>query len=78
MEALLIIATILAILSINSCGVVLKEPEYVVPLIVHQVYDYKTPSFFLYLSIKCALHFIQPQKHYLWINNEGKYRRDHW
>jgi len=45
---------------------------------VHQTYDYQAPSFFLYLSILCAQHFIKPTKHFLWVNDEGRYRKSHW
>lgn len=47
----------------------------VVPNIVHQIYDYQSPNLFLYLSLKCVQQFLRPDKHYLIINNEGKYRR---
>lgn len=50
----------------------------IVPKIVHQIYDYQSPNFFLYLSLVCAQRYIQPDRHILWVNDEGRYRRGHW
>jgi len=52
--------------------------ELVVPNIVHQMYDYQSPSYFLYLSIMTAQHFLKPTKHILWVNTEGRFRPEHW
>jgi hypothetical protein len=58
--------------------VIAEQQEFVVPNIVHQIYDYQYPSFFLFLSLQCVQHYIRPEKHILWINDEGRYRRAHW
>lgn len=52
--------------------------SYLVPNIVHQIYDYHSPSFFLYLSIMCVQRFIQPTSHYLWVNDGGRFRKGQW
>jgi hypothetical protein len=51
------------------------KENYVVPNIVHQVYDYKSPNFFLYMSIVCVQYFMKPTNHILWVNDEGRYRK---
>jgi hypothetical protein len=51
---------------------------YKVPDIVHQVYDYQSPNFFLYLSIATIQRFHQPKRHILWVNDEGRFRKAHW
>ncbi len=53
-------------------------PKLVVPNIVHQTYDYKAPSFFMYLSLLCVQRFIKPEKHYLIVNDEGNERKQDW
>jgi hypothetical protein len=50
----------------------------IVPKIVHQIYDYQSPNFFLYLSLVCVQRYIQPDKHILWVNDEGRYRKGQW
>ena len=50
--------------------------DLIVPNIVHQVYDYNTPSFFLYLSLQCVQTYIQPYNHILWVNDEGRFRKN--
>jgi Glycosyltransferase sugar-binding region containing DXD motif len=50
----------------------------IVPNIVHQIYDYQAPNFFMYLSLLCVQKFVRPQRHVLWVNDEGRYRRGHW
>lgn len=52
--------------------------ELVVPNIVHQMYDYQSPNYFAYLSIMTARRFLKPEKHILWVNNEGRFRPGHW
>jgi hypothetical protein len=54
------------------------ENDYVVPDIVHQVYDYQSPNLLLYLSILSIQYFHHPKRHILWVNDEGKYRKSHW
>ena len=54
------------------------EKKKVVPSIVHQTYDYKGPQYFLYLSILTAQHFLRPNRHILYIQNEGRFRAQHW
>lgn len=54
------------------------EADYVVPDIVHQVYDYQSPNLFLYLSILSIQYFHRPKRHILWVNDEGRYRKGHW
>lgn len=55
-----------------------KPSKYSVPNIVHQTYDYQSPNFFLFLSIMTVQRFLRPDKHILWVNDEGRYRRGHW
>ena len=50
----------------------------IVPDIVHQIYDYQSPNFFMYLSLMSVHRYIKPSKHILWVNDEGKYRKGHW
>jgi len=50
----------------------------VVPNVVHQIYDYQSPNFFMFLSLQCTQHFLKPDKHLLWVNDEGRYRMQHW
>lgn len=57
---------------------VFPPSPYPVPNIVHQTYDYQSPSFFLYLSLKCVQRFLRPEKHILWVNDEGRFRKGHW
>ena len=61
-----------------SVSLLNAEQYYVVPNIVHQTYDYQSPNFFMYMSIKCVQYFIKPLRHVLWVNDEGKYRKNHW
>jgi len=49
--------------------------QHLVPSIVHQIYDYQAPSFFLYLSIMCVQRYVQPLRHILWVNDEGRFRK---
>lgn len=49
-----------------------------VPDIVHQTYDYQSPNFFLFLSLLCVQRFLKPNKHILWVNDEGRFRKAHW
>jgi hypothetical protein len=49
-----------------------------VPNVVHQTYDYQSPNFFLFLSLLSVQRFIKPEKHILWVNDEGRFRRGHW
>jgi hypothetical protein len=49
--------------------------HHLVPSIVHQIYDYQAPSFFLYLSIMCVQRYVQPLRHLLWVNDEGRFRK---
>ena len=48
------------------------------PNTVHQIYDYPAPSFLLFLSLQCVQHYLRPQRHVLWVNDEGRFRRQHW
>lgn len=50
----------------------------IVPNIVHQTYDYQSPNFFLYMSLICIQRFVNPEKHILWVNDEGRYRKGQW
>jgi hypothetical protein len=52
--------------------------NHVVPNIVHQIYDYQAPNFFLFLSLLCVQRFIKPTRHVLWVNDEGRFRKGHW
>lgn len=54
------------------------SPLYVVPNVVHQTYDYQSPNFFMYLSLKCVQQFLKPDRHLLWVNVEGKHRANQW
>lgn len=45
---------------------------------MHQTYDYQAPNFFLFLSILSVQRNIKPDKHILWVNDEGRFRRGHW
>ncbi|RYH30465.1 hypothetical protein EON65_05100 [archaeon] len=65
------------LLWIKLCGGQIS-PQYVVPDIVHQTYDYQNPNFFLFLSILTVQRFMKPSKHILWVNDEGRYRKMHW
>lgn len=56
----------------------LVASSFVVPDMVHQIYDYNTPNFFLFLSIQCIQHYLQPKQHILWVNIEGKHRKGAW
>ncbi len=49
-----------------------------IPNIVHQIYDYQSPNFFFYLSLLTVQTFLQPSKHILYVNDEGRYRKAHW
>lgn len=50
----------------------------IVPDIVHQTYDYASPNFFLFLSLLCVQRFMKPQHHYLWVMDEGRFRKGQW
>ena len=52
--------------------------QFVVPNIVHQIYDYKAPNFFMFLSIMCVQRYLKPEKHYFWVNDAGRFRRGEW
>ena len=52
--------------------------KIVVPNIMHQTYDYQSPNFFMYLSITCVQRYVRPDRHILWVNDEGKYRKAQW
>ena len=56
----------------------LRVRAYVVPNIVHQTYDYQRPSYFMFLSLKCVQFYLKPDKHILWVNDEGRFRKGHW
>lgn len=32
----------------------------------------------MFMSILCAQHFLKPDRHILWVNDEGRYRMQHW
>ncbi len=55
-----------------------SHQKLIVPNIVHQIYDYKAPTFFLYLSMLCVQRYIKPDKHYLIVNDEGEERKQNW
>lgn len=55
-----------------------QHTSLIVPSIVHQIYDYQSPNFFLYLSLICVQRYINPNKHILWVNDEGRYRKGQW
>ena len=68
------------VLALVSCGHAEKGSaalEYVVPDIVHQTYNYQSPSYFLYLSVLSTNHFLMPKRHIIWVNGAGKHRA-HW
>ena len=50
----------------------------IVPDIVHQTYDYKSPSLFLFLSLASVRVYHNPSTFYFWVNDEGRYRTGHW
>ncbi len=50
----------------------------IVPDIVHQTYDYKSPSLFLFLSLASVRVYHNPGTFYFWVNDEGRYRSSHW
>lgn len=75
MMALFVIWTIFTLSVLIASA---QDPKYVVPLIAHQVYDYRAPSLFFYLSIRCIQRYVKPKTHMLWVNNEGRYRMGHW
>jgi hypothetical protein len=56
----------------------LSPVKFVVPDLVHQIYDYNVPNFFLFLSIQTIQYYLKPEKHILWINIEGKHKRGAW
>jgi hypothetical protein len=62
----------------NSENFEISNEHLIVPNVVHQIYDYQAPNFFLYLSLVCVQRFIKPSAHYLWVNDEGRYRRPLW
>lgn len=68
---------ILSLYSVSPYAYPGKE-DYVVPNIVHQTYDYQAPNFFFFLSILSVQRFLRPDKHILWVNDEGRFRRAHW
>jgi len=49
-----------------------------VPCLVHQIYDYQSPNFFLYMSLLSVQRYMRPKRHILWVNEEGRYRKSHW
>lgn len=49
-----------------------------IPDIVHQIYDYNSPNFFLYLSLQCVQTYMRPAQHIVWINSEGRQRKQQW
>lgn len=52
--------------------------ESVVPNIVHQIYDYQSPNLFMFMSIMCVQRYMKPDRHIIWVNDEGKYRKMEW
>ncbi len=72
----IMIVDILFVVAILVCGS--NSTEMVVPNIVHHTYDYQHPSYFLYLSIMTAQFYLKPTKHFIWVNDEGRFRRGHW
>jgi hypothetical protein len=52
--------------------------KQLVPDIVHQTYDYQAPNFFLFLSLLCVQRFMKPKHHYLWVMDEGRFRKGQW
>ena len=56
----------------------ISSPTFSVPCIVHQIYDYQAPNYFLYLSLMAVHRYIRPERHILWVNDEGRYRKSHW
>eukprot|EP01038_Epipyxis_sp_PR26KG_P016845 gene16845-23076_t len=65
----------------SSEDIFVTSQLFLVPNIVHQTYDYPSPNFFFYLSLLCVKQYIKPEKHILWVNDEGKYRKnqfEHW
>ena len=55
-----------------------SSPSFLVPCIVHQIYDYHAPNFYLYLSLMAVQQYIRPHRHILWVNDEGRFRKYHW
>jgi hypothetical protein len=55
-----------------------EDLKVVVPNIVHQIYDYKSPNFFMYLSLMCVQRYLKPDHHYLWVNDAGRFRKGDW
>jgi len=64
------------LISLADCENTIDDEILIVPNIVHQVYDYQSPSFFLYLSLQCVQRYIKPTKHILWVNDEGRFRKN--
>ena len=54
------------------------DTTFPVPCVVHQIYDYQAPNYFLYLSLMAVHRYIRPERHILWVNEEGRYRKSHW
>lgn len=67
---------ILLTLEISLSEKLIDDEILIVPNIVHQVYDYQSPSFFLYLSLQCVQRYIKPTQHILWVNDEGRFRKN--
>ena len=61
-----------------TSGHVTVPSDYVIPNVVHQIYDYHSPNYMMYLSIMCVQRFVNPDKHILWINDAGRYRKSQW
>jgi hypothetical protein len=62
----------------SQCDATNSDLPYVVPNIVHQIYDYQSPNFFMYLSLMCVQRYLKPKHHYLWVNDAGRFRRGDW
>ena len=37
-----------------------SSPSFLVPFIVHKIYDYHAPNFYLYLSLMAVQQYIRP------------------
>ena len=55
-----------------------SSTKFLVPCMVHQIYDYHAPNFYLYLSLMAVQQYVRPQRHILWVNDEGRFRKYHW
>lgn len=71
LATVLLVATAAAIVAAHATSLP-------VPDIVHQTYDYRSPNFFLYLSLCCVQHYLRPARHILWVNDEGRHNKGLW